>query len=79
MVVGKVEEYLRAGARLVWVISPNNRLAWAHRADGASALVRDGALDGEDVLPGFSVSLRSLLPRPSAKVAKREAVWRWRQ
>jgi uncharacterized protein (TIGR02996 family) len=70
VVVGKVEEYLRAGARLVWVISPNNRLAWAHRADGASALVRDGTLDGEEVLPGFSVSLRSLLPRPSAKVAK---------
>src|SRR5262249_9763890 len=69
VVVGKVEEYLRSGVRLVWVISPSNRLAWAHRADGASALFRDGTLDGEEVLPGFSVSLRSLLPRPSAKAA----------
>lgn len=55
----KVQEYLAAGARLVWVFDPKMRVVSIRRADGsAQALHTDDVLSGEDVLPNFSVSLR---------------------
>lgn len=50
----KVQEYLDAGVRLVWVVDPGTRTAVVHRADGSVAKLREtDELDGEDVLPGF--------------------------
>jgi Uma2 family endonuclease len=67
---GKVEEYLRAGVRLVWVISPTNRTVRVYRLDGSSSSVRaDGELDGEDVLPGFRCRVADLFPQPPAAPA----------
>lgn len=61
-VLEKVAEWLRAGTRIVWVIDPNRRVAHVHRADGTIAIVhQNGALDGEDVLPGFSCPIRAIL------------------
>src|SRR5262249_22937975 len=40
-VVEKVEEYLAAGVRLVWVIDPQNRIAFVYRQDGTIARVRE--------------------------------------
>jgi Uma2 family endonuclease len=61
-VLEKVAEWLRAGTRLVWVLHPERGVAHVHRADGTIALVHpDGALDGEDVLPGFSSPIREIL------------------
>lgn len=61
-VLEKVAEWLRAGTRLVWVIDPDRRVARVHRADGTIAIVhQDSALDGEDVLPGFSCPIREIL------------------
>jgi Uma2 family endonuclease len=61
-VPGKVQDYLDAGVRLVWVIRPRNRSAMVYHADGSARLLRENdTLDGEDVLPGFSVGVRKLL------------------
>ena len=60
-VLEKVADWLRAGVRLAWVVDPDRGTARAHRADGSIALVpKDGSLEGEDVLPGFSCRLADL-------------------
>jgi Uma2 family endonuclease len=57
----KVIEYLAAGVRLVWIVDPAARTVTIHAADGSSRRVApDGALDGDEVLPGFRLSLRDL-------------------
>ena len=63
----KIEEYLRTGVRLVWVISPHNHTIRVYRANGSSHSLRENdELDGEDVLPGFRCPVRDLFPRPPA-------------
>lgn len=57
-VLEKVADWLNAGTRLVWVIDPVRVSAMVYRADGTAVMVeRDGALHGEDVLPGFTWDL----------------------
>ena len=61
-VAHKVGEYLGVGVRLLWVIDPEKLAAVVYRPGTTPRTVRqDGALDGEDVLPGFSYPLRELL------------------
>jgi len=61
-VLAKVADWLSAGTRLLWVVDPERRLARVYRHDGTETIVTaEGALDGEDVLPGFSCSLVSIL------------------
>jgi len=58
----KVADWLTAGTRLVWVVDPSRREARVSRADGTETLVPEhGALDAEDVLPGFRCPLGSVL------------------
>lgn len=60
--LNKVGDWLEAGVRLVWVIDPARESARVHRADGSVIIVpRDGRLEGEDVLNGFSVVLGDVL------------------
>jgi Uma2 family endonuclease len=60
--LAKVADWLSAGTRLVWVIDADRRLGRVYRADGTeTALDAAGVLDGEDVLPGFSCTLASIL------------------
>lgn len=62
-VLEKVRDYLEAGTRLVWVIDPEGRSAAVFRPDGLPSLMgEDGVLDGADVVPGFAVMLRDVLP-----------------
>jgi Uma2 family endonuclease len=59
----KVDEYLAAGVRLVWVINPANRTVRIYRADGSIGILRESdELDGEDVVPGFRCPVRDLFP-----------------
>ena len=45
-----------------WTVDPERRVARVYRHDGSEKFVTaDGALDGEDVLPGFSCPLVSIL------------------
>ena len=61
-VLAKVADWLSAGTPLVWVVDPERRVARVYRHDGTEVIVSgEGALDGEDVLPGFSCSLESIL------------------
>ncbi len=54
----KVEQYLTAGVRLVWVVSPKTRTVRIHRPKDAhhgpiGALAESDHIWGEDILPGF--------------------------
>jgi Uma2 family endonuclease len=60
-ILRKVQEYLDAGTRLVWVIDPLKRRATVFRADDLPLTVgSDGELSGEDVLPGFVLRLTEI-------------------
>ena len=62
--LAKVADWLNAGTRLVWVVDPERRLARVYRVDGSETLLEEHeALDGEDVVPGFSCPLTSIVPR----------------
>ena len=61
-VLGKVADWLSAGTRLVWVIDPERRLARVYRQDGTERIIdAEEMLDGEDVVPGFSCPLNTIL------------------
>ena len=50
----KVEEWLDAGARLVWVVSPKLRTITVYRSrEDITTLTEKDTLDGERVVPGF--------------------------
>ena len=60
--LAKVADWLSAGTRIVWVIDPERRLARVYRHDGTEQIVNaDQTLDGEEVLPGFTCRLASVL------------------
>jgi Uma2 family endonuclease len=62
----KVEEYLRAGVRLVWIVNPDTRTVRIHRADGTiSGLHETDELTGEDVLPGFACKVAEIFEFPT--------------
>ena len=63
----KVEEYLRAGVRLVWVIHPEVHAIQVIRGDGSGYRLRAGdELSGEEVVPGFRCPVASLFPAPQS-------------
>lgn len=60
----KARRYLDAGVRLVWVIWPKDRQVdvwWPGASAPAATLGEADALDGLDVLPGFSYPLARLV------------------
>jgi Uma2 family endonuclease len=55
----KLDEYFRAGVRLVWYVNPKKRTVRVYTARDRSVLLREeDTLDGGDVLPGFALSIR---------------------
>lgn len=63
-VAEKVADWLTAGTRLVWAVDPIRATARVYRADGTESLLGvSDALDGEDVLPGFTYTLAPLLSK----------------
>lgn len=60
----KVSEYLEAGTRMVIVVNPRHRIATVYRSPGDIVLLTENdALDGGDVVPGWSLPLRDLFPQ----------------
>ena len=57
----KVQMWLSYGVRLVWAIYPATRTVESHPQHGAPTLLTaDDALDGGDVLPGFTCKLSDI-------------------
>ncbi len=61
----KVEEYLKAGVRLVWVVYPGTGVLMVFRADGSVSRLRSAdELSGEDVVKGFRCRVGDLFDMP---------------
>ncbi|HEV2295497.1 MAG TPA: Uma2 family endonuclease [Tepidisphaeraceae bacterium] len=59
----KVEEYLRAGVELVWVVNPETRTVRVHRADGSVHVFHEAdTITGESVLPEFKAVVGEFFP-----------------
>jgi Uma2 family endonuclease len=57
----KRREYFRAGVLLVWIVDPAARTVAAYTSPTSSTLLREAdQLDAGTVLPGFTLSLRTL-------------------
>jgi Uma2 family endonuclease len=57
----KIDEYLTAGSRLVWIVYPRRRSVEIWRADGSRVDLREGeTLSGEDVVPGFTLPVADI-------------------
>lgn len=58
----KVQLYLDHGTQRVWVVNPKLERATLYRPDGSARVLQAAdALDGEDVLPGFTCRLADLM------------------
>lgn len=68
--IEKVEMYLAAGSRLVWVVYPKRKTIYVYRQSNVINVLREtDTLEGEDVLPGFRLSLAELFGNlPQAEV-----------
>ena len=54
----KVTEWLEAGTRVVWVVSPKLRTVTVYRSlKKVSNLTEEDTLDGDDVVPGFRIPI----------------------
>ena len=57
----KVKQYLAAGAKAVWIFYPKTREVQVFRADGGSSVRREHeTVEDHDLLPGFSLDLKSV-------------------
>lgn len=57
----KVNDYLQAGTRLIWLVYPDNKTVMEYRApDQACVLTANDDLEGGDVLTGFRYPLQQL-------------------
>jgi len=57
----KVDDYLQAGAALVWIVNPRRRTVTIHRRDLPPTMLREiDTLGGDDVVPGFSCSVAEI-------------------
>ena len=60
-VADKTAMWLSFGVRLVWLVRPDSRTVEVHRSSGEVVTLGAGdALDGLDVLPGFSCSIGAI-------------------
>jgi Uma2 family endonuclease len=60
----KLRDYFDAGVKLVWYVEPKNRVVHVyHSPIDVTTLTEADELDGEDVLPGFRLSIREWFDR----------------
>jgi Uma2 family endonuclease len=63
----KVQWYLQDGVRQVWVIDPKTKTVTIHEGNHGQELTDDQALDGGEILPGFSIHIAALFAKPGEK------------
>lgn len=57
----KVEDYLTAGVRLVWIIDPGTQRVTVYRSlQDVKVLTPEQELDGAEVIPGFRIKLAEI-------------------
>lgn len=57
----KIEVYLKAGVRLVWIVDPGTQRVTVYRSlQDVKVLTPDQELDGADVLPGFRITVADI-------------------
>jgi Uma2 family endonuclease len=60
-IMTKIEDYFRAGVRLVWVIHPKHRKVYIYDSPTSVRILQAGdALDGGAVVPGFQFPVGAL-------------------
>jgi Uma2 family endonuclease len=59
----KIDDYLRYGVRLIWVVRPASKTVTVYRGNNMKRLTVDDTLDGEDVLPGFAIKVSEIFPK----------------
>jgi Uma2 family endonuclease len=63
-VTEKVNDWLQAGVRMVWVVDPSSRVVYVYRAEQpVQVLHEEDVLSGEDVLPGFACKVSEIFAR----------------
>lgn len=62
---GKIVEYFENGARLVWVIHPQEQYVLVYRSsqEPDRLLKSTDSLDGEDIVPGFTLAIAELFQK----------------
>ncbi len=55
--VKKIQQYLRAGCKAVWIVYPTLRLVEVHSASGVRQVREPESLKDDTLLPGFSLRL----------------------
>jgi Uma2 family endonuclease len=57
----RVQDYLGAGVKLVWVVHPQSRSVHVYRPGGQGVILSErDELEGEQVLPGFRLPVREI-------------------
>ncbi len=59
-IAAKVAEYLRAGARAVWIVDPEAKTVTVHTLGAATRYARDEVMHGVPPLPDFALVLQNL-------------------
>ena len=68
----KLNRYFEAGVRLVWYIDPTTRSATSYTSPFNSVCIASNeSLTGADVLPGFTLSLKSLFEKADRQASKK--------
>lgn len=67
----KLQDYFQAGVQLVWMVDPKPQTALAYTSATRSRYIgKDESLSGGKILPGFTLSLKSLFERGRRKKRK---------
>jgi len=67
-VMEKVDLYLEAGVPLIWVAVPQRRVVMVYRpGQPQRTLTENDELDGEEIVPGFRLSVRAVFADPLAE------------
>ena len=66
-VAEKAADWIRFGARAVWVVDPDSQTVAVYAADGSVKTITQGeTLDGGDVFPGFRCDVSDIFRVPGA-------------
>ena len=60
-VLAKVEDWIEAGTRAVWIVDPRRHTVTIHRPNAPLRVYRESdSIDDEPLLPGFSITLQEI-------------------